>query len=148
MRHFRQWQRKAITSYERLQTGFDKQPHRSTGSTCGSYKNGVHCTSTIAFTLVVPIAAKRYYLCGWLNGHQYWMKWAENEGATCGYVKTERITVRGETYCKLTRKEYKNQLPRIYRGTVGVLKINILWTRIPPTTRLVGGAVPESQLNY
>lgn len=148
MRHFRRWQRKALSLYSRLQTGLAGRHHRTTGSTVGSYRNGARYTYTIAFTLTIPLRARRYYNNGRLNGATYWTKWDTVGTWICGYVKTELTTVKGRAYCKLTRKEYTHQsqpiCPVILRG----VKINILLTETPHTTLVGGGARPGKQPIY
>lgn len=148
MRHFRQWQRKALGLYRLSQTGSLEQPRRITGFTAGNCKKGAHSTSTIAYTLTIPLCAKKYSHFGNQSGKIFSTKWDTVGTWTSGGVLTELTTRKGIAYCKLTRREYTHQsqptCPVILLG----VKISILLTRIPHTILVVGGGHPEKQPIY
>lgn len=148
MRHFRQWQRKALLLCKEFQTGSQKQRHRITGSIAGSCKKGGHSTSTIAYTLMIPLSVRRYSLSGVTNGKTYLTKWGSVKRLICGYVQTELITVKGIAYCKLTRKEYILQSQLTCRAILQGVKISTLLTQTPHIFLPDGGGHPGKQPIY
>lgn len=143
MQHFRQWERKALGLCSPLQTGSVEPPLQITGSMYGSCSDGGHFTSTIAFTLIIPVRQKKYSLDGGLSGKTFLTKSSKGVVSIYGYVKTELITLKGRVCCKLTRREYTSRLQPTLVATVGAVKISILATETPHTTLHAGGGVLE-----
>lgn len=147
MKHFKRWVRRALSSSSLLPTGYGVPVPQSTGFTCGNCREGVRFTSTTAYTVLIPLSARRLYQVGWVSGKPSYKAWEIGLVPICGYERTGHITEKGTQCYKHTHKKYVNRSLPTCQATVPVLRISIRWTRHPHTTLSAGGGVAVPPLN-
>lgn len=143
MTHSWQWQDTARQSSKLYRTGVERLHRPPIGFTCGSYNEGVRCTSTTAYTLLIPVLETRYYVGGFSSGKTSYNRLEIKPKPICGYERTGRTTGKGTVSFKHTHRKYVSQSPRTSQAIVGVLRTSIRKTTHPLITPVDGGGVPE-----